>query len=426
MDHYPNIVHRVTNVKAAPAVFKDELMSHFQPQLNEQRISEVSDLLSRIRQAAKVKFYGGGAESRDDLTEIGLCGYGIKAGGVGVSDQDDVPFPAASCSNKSSKFSGGRRRPLIVGEVTSIGVGHPNFSVPLAKYLFEGDILLTPVQANSILVQLTQENELAARRQERSSLRRKRAILTNDQNLRWKTFPIQYDIDNSYSNDDRQAIQDAISYWSQHTCLGISYSPGVSNGDYVVIFPGNGCYSMVGRQGGKQSVSIGDGCVVSGVIAHEFGHALGLWHEQSRPDADTYIRVLTNNILAGLLSNFLQRTWDTVDSFGVPYDYGSVMHYDSTSFSFDGQSDTIETLQPSYQRTIGQREHPSFYDVKIMNEAYCKDRCAADLDCNYGGYTHPGYCNQCLCPDGTGGYYCERNAEPRSCQCDYSMLIEIN
>ena len=57
---------------------------------------------------------------------------------------------------------------------------------------------------------------------------------------------------------------------------------------------------------------------------HEFGHALGLWHEQMRFDRDQYIKVLYQNL--GFYQGQYQRVDETV-SHGVPYDYGSVMHY---------------------------------------------------------------------------------------------------
>ena len=47
---------------------------------------------------------------------------------------------------------------------------------------------------------------------------------------------------------------------------------------------------MVGRIGGKQDLSLGKGCTnVDSTIQHEFMHALGFYHEQSRPDRDNHI-----------------------------------------------------------------------------------------------------------------------------------------
>ncbi|PVD37749.1 hypothetical protein C0Q70_00350 [Pomacea canaliculata] len=135
-----------------------------------------------------------------------------------------------------------------------------------------------------------------------------------------------------------------------------------------------------------------------GVVAHELGHVIGFFHQQSRPDRDEYIRIHYENIANHLKDSFTKLSWDRIADLGVPYDYLSIMHYGSRAFSYNGRI-TIETRDRSYQNLIGNRVGLSFRDIKSTNLLYnCRPISChlRDDDCPGEGFVSKD-CS-CWCP----------------------------
>ena len=62
-----------------------------------------------------------------------------------------------------------------------------------------------------------------------------------------------------------------------------------------------------------------------GTVLHEIGHALGLEHEHVRAIRDQYLEILIDNVQTNFLPSFALQA--NVETFSLPYDYHSVMHY---------------------------------------------------------------------------------------------------
>ncbi|GMT06834.1 hypothetical protein PENTCL1PPCAC_29008, partial [Pristionchus entomophagus] len=265
--------------------------------------------------------------------------------------------------------------------------------------VFESDLVLTTSQMSDVIADF-QERVTGKKIRRRA----KRKAIIGDR-FRWPNATVPY----SFKHADGKwvsVIRKGMAKWERETC--IRFVPHTGQHDSVEYFRGGGCYSSVGRIGGKQWISIGYGCEGGGIVAHEIGHALGFWHEQSRPDRDTYININEDHIVKGTKGNFEKRM--DIEDKDIPYDFGSVMHYGPQAFTNDWKYVTIETKDHRFQHTIGQRADISFVDVKHANRLYCSHMCKISLNCENGGYEDPLDCTKCKCPPGLGGTRCDRIA----------------
>ena len=107
-----------------------------------------------------------------------------------------------------------------------------------------------------------------------------------------------------------------------------------SDSNYVTVIDGGSCQSSIGMRGGQQTLSLGqNGCMWSHIVQHEFMHAIGFHHMQSRPDRDDYVTVHYDNIEGGT-SNFNFAKTDYL-TFGLEYEPRSFMHYEYKDFAID-------------------------------------------------------------------------------------------
>lgn len=110
------------------------------------------------------------------------------------------------------------------------------------------------------------------------------------------------------------------------TCVRFVARDARKHRDYIYIHPDDGCYSLVGRVGGRQPLSLDSGCIQTGTIIHELMHTVGFFHEQSRYDRDQYIDIIWPNVVNGADDQFEKYGTSVIDQLNEPYDYSSIMH----------------------------------------------------------------------------------------------------
>ncbi len=249
--------------------------------------------------------------------------------------------------------------------VTPAGRQQLTYQLIDGRRIFEGDILLPP-----------SEEELAKEGVSDSTGK-------SSGSARWPDNTVIYRLAADLPTATIANVNAAIAHWEQNTSIRFQIENGED--DWVMISnDATGCFSDVGRQGtGMQTVNLADGACGLGATIHELGHAVGLWHEQSRADRDAYTVVDLDCVDVNPIDrthNFTQYTSGA--DYGL-YDFSSIMQYPSSSFFMNetppascetsAQQITLwRRSSPSgtYDQIAGQRTGLSFIDRQGVEEMY--------------------------------------------------------
>lgn len=264
-----------------------------------------------------------------------------------------VAFSAINASGID--FSEGRRRNEKKDHHASMSTGR-----------FEGDIELMPEQEDVINSQINGVNTPDG----------VQGKVQKSLSYRWPDAVVPYVITEGIA-DEEALLQRAMRHWEIRTC--IRFVERTDEDHYINFIRDSGCWSYVGlisSFNNGQDISIGHGCEWLDIVVHEIGHAIGFFHEQSRPDRDEYIVVHLDNVAEWAVNNFNKYTTNTIETHQVPYDIASVMHYSATAFSTNG-SPTITVAEGNSQdpATLGAAQGLTCGDIELANIAYsCADR----------------------------------------------------
>jgi len=187
-----------------------------------------------------------------------------------------------------------------------------------------------------------------------------------DLTKRWPNNRVPYEFRSGvFSESEKNVIRQGMADYASETC--VQMVERTTETDYVEFIKDGGCYSYWGRVGGKQPISLANGCVVKYIVIHEIMHAIGFLHEQSRYDRDQHVTINWDNICCNAARQFRAETSSSIDLLGLAYDLKSVMHYGERAFSSNGQK-TIEAKNGV--SPLGNSNGFTSLDIQKVNKLY--------------------------------------------------------
>uniref|UniRef100_A0A0N5A2Y3 Metalloendopeptidase n=1 Tax=Parastrongyloides trichosuri TaxID=131310 RepID=A0A0N5A2Y3_PARTI len=226
--------------------------------------------------------------------------------------------------------------------------------------------------------------------------------------LFWK-LPIPYYIEDIVY---KHVVKRAISNIEEKTCLVFDYHKILPKDHYnfMIIRTNDSIFTPYKVFNGKYQVEINTTCLkYYTCVLKSIAISLGLMPPHERLDRKEYIDIKWEHMDPKYRASFIKinKSGQKRLTSCIPYEYGSLLHPNRYFGSSSGE-ETIVVKKRDCSVLIAEKNDLTFYDIKFMNDLYCKSSCIGyDNKCKNEGYLNPNNCLTCICPSGYSGSYCE-------------------